>query len=252
MARPLPAHPRGSSQERAYRYIKTRILDRRFPEECRLRAQDLAESIEISRTPVREALGRLEQEGLVRREGGWGFVVRGMSVTEVIDLFEVRETLELKAVAGAMARANELLIIELRELIDESARALALGRPVDSIRIARRFYSRIAEASGNALLARMIESLNERIHMVGLSLAARFPDRPAEVLAENRALLKAFELVDAAGAARILKKHIRRSRALVTGGAADHGRPQSVEPTPTLRARLERSAPGSRTPRAAR
>lgn len=65
----MASNLRGSSQERAYRFIKARILDHRFAVGHRLRAQDLAEQMAISRTPVREALGRLEQEGLVRREG---------------------------------------------------------------------------------------------------------------------------------------------------------------------------------------
>ncbi len=208
-------HPRGSSQERAYRYIKTRILDRRFPVSCRLRAQDLAQAMALSRTPVREALGRLEQEGLVSREGGWGFTVKGMSIEDIADLFEVREALELRALAAAMRQLAVTDLARMRALLMDSAASLEAGRPTDSIRMARRFHHSIAQASGNALLTQMLEGLNERIHMVGLSLARRFPNRPAEVLRENLALLEAMEAGSATRAARLLRQHIRRSRDLL-------------------------------------
>jgi DNA-binding GntR family transcriptional regulator len=218
LAERVASHPRGSSQERAYRYIKTRILDRRFPVSCRLRAQDLAQAMALSRTPVREALGRLEQEGLVSREGGWGFTVRGMSLADVADLFEVREALELRALSSAMRRLDARGLARLRSLLDDSSAALASGRPAESIRTARRFHYAIAQASGNALLSQMLDGLNERIHMVGLSIARRYPQRPAEVLQENLALLAAIEQADAARAARLLRAHIRRSHSLLLRG----------------------------------
>lgn len=210
---------RGSSQERAYRYIKARILDHRFPIGRRLRAQDLAEQTALSRTPVREALGRLEQEGLVRREGGWGFAVREMSLADVLDLLDVREALELQALSVAMPRIDSRIRAKLREHLADSEAALIAGRATDSLRLARRFHSAIAQAGGNALLTSMLESLNDRIHMVGLSLARRFPDRPREVLEENRALLAAIDQGDSRRAEKFLRQHIRRSRALLVGGS---------------------------------
>jgi DNA-binding GntR family transcriptional regulator len=204
-------------RDRAYQTIKTRILDRSYAPGRRLRAQELAESMAISRTPVREAFGRLEQEGLLRREDGWGFTVRGLTAEEIIELFEVREALEQGALSLAIPRLGEDQLAHLGRLLEGSAAALDRGRPADSIRIARQFHFAIATASGNGLLANMIESLNERIHKVGLMLAARFPKRPSEVLAENQALLQALVARDARRAARILKSHIRRSRDLVLG-----------------------------------
>lgn len=209
---------RGSSQERAYRYIKSRILDHRFPVSCRLRAQELAEQMALSRTPVREALGRLEQEGLVRREGGWGFAVRELSLTDIIDLFDVREALELQALSVALPRIDHRVINRLREHLDEAEAALLAGRPADSLRHARHFHSAISQAGENALLTSMLDSLNDRIHRVGLSLAKRFPARPREVLEENRALLNAIEQRDSRRATRLLRQHIRRSRELLLSG----------------------------------
>jgi DNA-binding GntR family transcriptional regulator len=206
---------RGGSQERAYRHIKTRILDQRFSVGCRLRAQDIAQSMSLSRTPVREALGRLEQEGLVRRDSGWGFVVRGMSLREIVDLFEVREALETRALATAMPNMDPKLLHKLGSLLDTSQAALDAGRPAESLRIARRFHTTIAQASGNILLMRMLSDLNERIHSVGLSIAERFPERPSAVLKENRSLLAAIERGDSSGALKRLRLHIHRSRELL-------------------------------------
>lgn len=219
---------RGGAQDRAYQFIKARILDQRYAAGQRLRAQELAESMAISRTPVREAFGRLEQEGLLRREDGWGFSVRGLTPDEIIDLFEVREALELSAVALAIPRLDSARLLALGRQLDESAVALQKGRSAESIRMARRFHFAIAQASGNVLLAQMIDGLNERIHQVGLMLAARFPNRPAEVLEENRALLEALTDRDTRRAARVLKAHIRRSRDLVLGRQGRDARPGTV------------------------
>src|SRR3972149_3590005 len=93
-----------NSQEKAYRFIREGIFGSEFKPDERLRAQELALRLGLSRTPVREALGRLEQEGLVRRDGGWGYVVRTMSLKEAEDVYKVRRVLELEAALEAMPK----------------------------------------------------------------------------------------------------------------------------------------------------
>src|SRR5580765_5612350 len=85
------------TQDRTYEFIKDAITSLRFPPGQHLGTEELSQLVNASRTPVREALGRLAQEGLVEREGGWGYVVRQVSVKDVLELYAVREALEVQA-----------------------------------------------------------------------------------------------------------------------------------------------------------
>src|SRR5215510_5675518 len=103
-----------SSQERAYRYVKDAILNLEFQVNTPLRAQAIAEAVSVSRTRVREALSRLEQEGMVVRAGGWGYVVKPISLKEAMDLYKVREALEVEAVQEAIPNLDETRLARMR------------------------------------------------------------------------------------------------------------------------------------------
>src|SRR3954464_419687 len=102
-----------NSQERAYRHLKSQILDLEYKPNDRITANEIAQHLKISRTPVREALGRLEQEGLGVSAGGWGYVVRSVSVKEAMDLYKVRETLEVEAAREALPNVTPALLERL-------------------------------------------------------------------------------------------------------------------------------------------
>src|SRR5690349_1940859 len=113
-----------SSQEKAYRHLKARILDLEFKPNDRITANGVAEELHISRTPVREALGRLEQEGLVASAGGWGYVVRPLSAKEALDLYKVREALEIEAVREALPNVTAPLLERLGACLDRAEVAM--------------------------------------------------------------------------------------------------------------------------------
>ena len=202
------------SQERAYEFIKEGILDQRFLPGHPLRAQELAEALSLSRTPIREALSRLVQEGLVERLGGWGFKVQALTVQDVLDLFNVREALEVEGARAALEHVDASDVTRFEALLAQSRRALEKGRAVESIRFARRFHVAIAESSGNRLLLQMLQGINDRIHIVGLSLVTSVPGRAAQVHDENRAILQGFVAHDAKALERAVRTHIHRSREL--------------------------------------
>ena len=86
-----PKGARRNSLAHAYDRIKESIVNMEVSPGQKLHAQELAVRLHVSRTPVREALGRLEQEGLVRRDTGWGYTVRSMNLKEILDLFALRD-----------------------------------------------------------------------------------------------------------------------------------------------------------------
>lgn len=182
-----------SSLERAYGFIKEKIINLEFTPGQKLPAQGLAKSLQVSRTPVREALARLEQEGLVRRDGGWGYVVLGISFKEIFDLFKVRESLEVLAALEALPFMDKEKLQSLKAIIDQSARYL---KDNDNIRFrieSRHYHMTLAAYSHNDLLIHMLSSINDRVRLVAAMQLDLRTARAQEILAENRAIQKALE-----------------------------------------------------------
>src|SRR3984957_3053245 len=111
--------------ELTYRSIKQNLLDGTLGELSRLTEESLATQLGISKSPVREALNRLEVEGLVCIESRRGAFVREFSSKEVSDLYDLRELLELHSVATA--KVTPRLLRELAESVERTKRFLAVG-----------------------------------------------------------------------------------------------------------------------------
>lgn len=201
-----------SAQERAYAYIKGAITNFEFRPRFKLRAQDLAHKLKLSRTPVREALSRLEQEGLVHREGGWGYVVRPLTFSEVLDLYKVREVLEVEAAMEALLLVNPELLSRLEELLQECKTLLKKRRPWEFLGGSRRFHTAIANASGNKILLTMLEMISDRIQIVGALVIRSNPERARQILKENEAILAALRAGDARRLTAAVRNHVKGAR----------------------------------------
>lgn len=201
-----------TSQDVAYDYVKSRIINLEFRPGEWLKAQDIAGRVSLSRTPVREALARLEQEGLVKRDGGWGYQVRAMSIKEVSDLFKIRESLELLSALECMAEADEATMDDLTQTLAEASAELAAGEDIRARQKNRRFQSKLAHATGNSLLQQLLLTLNDRIWWVGSLHHEARPDRVAESLRENLDILAAIQGGKTAEVRKAVLAHIRSSR----------------------------------------
>jgi DNA-binding GntR family transcriptional regulator len=96
-----------NSQDKAYNYLKNAIISLELRPGNAVRTEEISQKLKVSRTPVREALSRLEQDGFVIRERGWGYIVRPISHKEILDVFAVREVLEVLAAMAAQPRLKE-------------------------------------------------------------------------------------------------------------------------------------------------
>src|SRR3974390_405079 len=110
--------PAPSSQQRAYDFLKGEISSFRYRPHHRLKALDIADELGVSRTPVKEALSRLEQEGLVRRELGSGYVVEAITARQILGLYQVREALEVEAAREALPHIGAPLFAKLARSLD--------------------------------------------------------------------------------------------------------------------------------------
>ncbi|MBM6595460.1 GntR family transcriptional regulator [Microvirga pudoricolor] len=182
----------------------------------------LAERLGLSRTPVREALGRLEGEGFLRREGRV-LVVNTISVEDIMEILAVRRVMEAEAVRLATGRIPKGRIDEIRSAIDGM-------RTVESVTgdqhwsVDDMVHLSIAQASGNRLIYRMIRDLRERTRMFGLT---RIPRRFDPGKAEHLGILAAMEEGAADRAAALMQEHIEHARQ----GILDFISGRSNEPT---------------------
>ncbi|MBJ7456710.1 MAG: GntR family transcriptional regulator, partial [Thermoleophilia bacterium] len=172
--RPLPA------KDRVYAFVKERILDGGYPGGELLSEGEVAEALEVSRTPVREAFLLLEAEGLMRLYPKRGALVVPVSPAEVRDVMETRTLVERhsaeRLAAGGPAAAP--VIAELHELIARQERLLDEGDLTGFVAADRAFHHTIGAAAGNAILTRISDSLRARQRRMVAATVAREPELP--------------------------------------------------------------------------
>lgn len=213
-----------NSQSRAYEHIKQRIISLAVAPGMPLRAQEIAAKLKVSRTPVREALSKLEQEGLVLRQNDWGYVVRPMSPKDILDLFTIRESLEVQAAREALPRVDRDELRELEAHLDRAESLLEEQRYPEFRAACREFHLAIAELSENELLFRLLATIRDRILIVGAMHQDTRPERAREVLAENKKILQAFGSGNAKSVVEAVLQHIRASRASILPAQAASAR----------------------------
>ncbi len=152
-----------SLTDKAYIRIKGWIIGFSLNPGSHLSIGQLAEALGISRTPVREALNRLEQEYLVVRTPMRGFAVKGMYLKEIEDLFEVRTAIELLAVKQAASRINPETRKQLADSLKATDRQIKKEARSRSLKLEQNFHIKILEASGNIPLVEVGRGILERI-----------------------------------------------------------------------------------------
>lgn len=195
---------RTSSSHRAYAMLRDRLLRFAVLPNQRINEVTLAAELEISRTPLREALNRLVAEGLlVQRDRG--FSAPDLEAESVRQLFEARTEIECSIVRLACERAAEDDLERLEAFLRESA-AESPDASVDRLmELDVRFHATLGVLSRNAVLGRMLSNLNDRIHLVRW---IAMEGRRDETQTEHRAILDRVRARDAEGATGLMRQHI--------------------------------------------
>lgn len=195
--------------DEAYDSLKKSIVDGAYQPGARLRALRLAHELKISRTPVKEALARLEQEGLVRCEQGSGYIVRGVSVGEIINLYRVREVLEVEVAREALPNLTAAALQAMGQALDHADELLAGKRFADFLRANRKFHNLITAQSRNSVLQEVLANLDARFWSIGTIVVSRHPQRAQDIRRENRAILNALVGGDFKVVEEAVKAHVR-------------------------------------------
>ncbi|MFE2226980.1 GntR family transcriptional regulator [Streptomyces kronopolitis] len=202
--------------ERVYSHVKDAVLDRRYEGGMLLTEGELAEAVGVSRTPVREALLRLEVEGLIKLYPKKGALVLPVSAQEIADVVETRLLVEKHAAAKAVP-ASEALLGELTELLETMREQAAAGDLAAVSVTDRAFHAAIVRSAGNQILDRLYEQLRDRQLRMGVAVMHAHPDRIAKNISEHAEILEALRAGDADAATDVVQRHVSWVRHLAQG-----------------------------------
>lgn len=198
----------------AYAQLRGMILDGALPAGARLQEQALAEMLGVSRTPVREAIGRLAAEGLVVRPNGGAPVVHKISVGEVMEILHVRRLLECEAARqAATAQPPVERFLTLRARVE---RFLHGERPSaeEHLAVDAELHDLIAATSGSGLLRELVATLKLRTRMFD---KGSIPERFEPGCHEHLAIIDAILERDPARAESLMRAHLENARAAILG-----------------------------------
>ncbi|TXS41736.1 GntR family transcriptional regulator [Streptomyces sp. uw30] len=193
--------------DRVYTHVKQGVLDRRYEGGTLLTEGELAEAVGVSRTPVREALLRLEVEGLIKLYPKKGALVLPVSAQEIKDVVETRILVEEHAARKAVP-APPGLIERLEELLDRQKAQAAAGDLAAAAVTDRCFHAEIVRSGGNEILSRLYDQLRDRQLRMGVAIMYSHPDRIAKTLVEHEEILQALRSGDTEAAVGLVHRHI--------------------------------------------
>ena len=195
-------------RERVHDHLKQEILANRYAPGSELLEVPLSRELGVSRGPIREALHRLEAEGLVEITPRRGAVVISLTKRDFLEAYQVREALEALAVRLAVARLTEVELAHAEALIERMAEHAASGDMDAFFEENTAFHATFVEASGNG---KLVEFYGRLMAQMGpyRRPSARLRGSVEQSIAEHRAIVSAARDRDADRAVEMLVRHIQ-------------------------------------------
>lgn len=231
----LTATGAATATDACYAMLRESIVSGALAPGTRLRSGVLAKQMRVSRTPVREALHKLETEGFVVVSGRSGLIVSPLSDRILTEVFQVREVLEGLAARLAAENATPVRVAKIREAIEDFKIAIASGDVQKWLVSVCELQEAIANASDNSILIGYLRALRDRSLQFRIRTLRR-KERAKAILEEYQNVLSAIEARDAVAAEMAARAH--RRNALIAGRAMLRAEGRNVatpEPTGTAK-----------------
>ncbi|MEQ1776739.1 MAG: GntR family transcriptional regulator [Burkholderiales bacterium] len=201
-----------------YAALRNAIFSRTVVPGESLSVPELARRLDVSRSPVREAVLQLVADGLAVETPRKGVVVATLDQQDLLDIHEIRQNLETLTATLAASRINAAALKQLRKILERQHTAIDTGDAALYEHTNAEFHSAIAAACGNPRLAQFVESLQDQMRLALLRTVATHPQHIAQGYAEHVAILDALETHAPMAAAEAMRIHISNTR----GDVADH------------------------------
>ena len=199
-------------RKKAYEHLKMAILSGHLSPKERLTEEHLAETLGVSRTPVREALYKLESEGLIRPLETRGFIVSGDSKEEVKELFELRAILEGYALRIISERITEESLQHLNTFIDKAQAALEANRMGDVFKWNTRFHDYLHELVSDSIrLYRLIVDMRKQV-LRHRKVTLQSIEGAQRTLDGHQKILLALRLKDPELCEKTMREHIKLAK----------------------------------------
>jgi DNA-binding GntR family transcriptional regulator len=210
----MTTEPPVRAADRAHAHLRDEILHGRVRPGTMLSENELAATLSMSRTPVRTALSRLQEEGWVTIYPQRGALVRELSEQEVREAADVRHALETAGVERGSPRRREEHGTALEANLAEQDAALSAGDFATFTRLAMTFHRGFVQMAGNAVMLTLYDRLQDWQLLSIVRSSERIVGDPAQVLGEHRALLEAGRTGDWTAFAALLDEHQARSHGM--------------------------------------
>lgn len=197
-------------RELVFEALREAIINGQLAPGERLMEIQLAEELGVSRTPVREAIRKLELEGLVLMVPRKGAYVATFSMRDVVEVFEIRGALEGLAAALAAERITEPELEELERHLVKSAEIIDHADLQGMVEVDTGFHQILYQASRNERLAQIINNLREQIHRFRQT-SLSYPGRMKFALEEHREIVDAISARDSELARKLAQEHVENA-----------------------------------------
>ncbi|MBR2719419.1 MAG: GntR family transcriptional regulator [Clostridia bacterium] len=198
-------------REIAYEVLKHAIITGEIPAGERIVETDYAERLHISRTPLREALRKLERDGLVEYVLRRGVVVRAFTIADVEEIYTIRNSLEMLTLPAIIRNATEEDILDLKQKLKEMDDVLESGDIETLSPMARAFHAQLTRICRQNRILRVIEGQDEFITRFS-AMSIKQENRRSSAQEEHHKLVEYVEKRDLESFTELMGKHIERSK----------------------------------------
>jgi len=201
----MPKISRNILSNKVYNALKEMIAQHRFQPGARINVERLSKELDVSRTPVWEAVRRLEVEGLVKNIPYRGVFMVEMTLQRALELYQVREVLE--GLAGRLAAQNTSAktVEKMTEALGGQVKIIEKGDLLGYSRSDFEFHGLIHKMSRNAVLQEMLESLRAKMQPISMDIKAILP----RLYQDHKEILKVLQSKDPDMTEKILRRHNR-------------------------------------------
>ncbi len=214
-----PIQRRRSLHEQTYQALRASILRGELAPGERLVETQLAQQLQVSRTPIREAIRQLQKEGLVTADASGGLCVTMLSTADAVQLYDCRMALEQLSVLGACDHATDAQLGRLEQSVAQ-AEAASQKPPsqdhfVELLALDYQFHRLIAESSGNQCLVSLLDQVFDKMALLRIQTTRHNP-KVLEIRLEHRQIFETIARRDQAAAVQAIQAHLGSSRIRVS------------------------------------
>lgn len=200
-----------TTQEKAYEQIKKSILSGNIPSKAIFTEVQLAETLNISRTPVRAALQDLLNEGLITLVPRKGVMVREVTESEQDELFLLRIAIETKVIKRVAKQITDKQVEELQNICEEQKEEIRTKDSLKFIELDMKFHQKIIDILKFNFIKQVLKNANDILILTGLKALGQ-PDRAVNIVAEHEKIVMALKERDVEAAANYMKEHLISTR----------------------------------------